>query len=66
MQSPVINHTLPSVLLAGVHLSKVMSALHVSTIHELRKVPVDKLVDYTSGSRVVDDGYFFQNGSSTE
>ena len=66
VQSPVIDHTLPSVSLAGVHLSKVMSALHVSTIHELRKVPVDKLVDYTSGSRVVDDGYFFQNGSSTE
>jgi len=66
VQSPVIDHTLPSVSLAGVHLSKVMSALHVSTIHELRKVPVDKLVDYTSGSRVVNDGYFFQNGSSTE
>src|SRR5712691_11168740 len=44
-----------------------MAALHVSTIHELRKVSVDKLVDYTtSGSRGVDDGYFFQNGSSTE
>jgi hypothetical protein len=66
MQSPVIDHTLPSVSLAGVHLSKVMSALHVSTIHELCKVPVDKLVDYTSGSRVVGDGYFFQNGLSTE
>jgi hypothetical protein len=43
-----------------------MSALHVSTIHELRKVPVDKLVEYTSGSRAVDDGYFFQSGSSAE
>jgi len=66
VQSPVIDHTLPSVSLAGVHLSKVMSALHVSTIQELRKVPVDKLVNYTSGSRAVNDGEFFQNGSSTE
>ena len=66
VQSPVIDHTLPGVSLAGVHLSKVMSALHVSTIQELRKVPVDKLVNYTSGSRAVDDGQFFQNGSSTE
>jgi len=62
MQHPIIDHMLPSVLLAGVHLSKVMSALHVSTIHELRKVSVDKLVEYMSGSRVVEDGYFFQNG----
>ena len=65
VQSPVIDYTLPSVSLAGVHLSKVMSALHVSTIQELRKVPVDKLVSYTSGSRAVNDGHFFQNGSST-
>jgi hypothetical protein len=66
VQSPVIDHSLPSVSLAGVHLSKVMSALHVSTIQELRKVPVDKLVNYTSGSRAVDDGQFFKNGSSTD
>ncbi|KAH9958040.1 carboxylesterase [Russula dissimulans] len=61
-QSPVIDPNLPSVSLAGVHLSKVMSALHVSTIQELRKVPVDKLVNFTSGSRAVKDGYFFDDG----
>jgi len=61
-QSPVVDHNLPSVSLAGVHLSKVMSALHISTIQELRKVPVDKLVNFTSGSRAVKDGYLFDDG----
>ncbi|KAI0252944.1 alpha/beta-hydrolase [Lactifluus subvellereus] len=64
IQSPVIDPIVPSVSLAGVHLSKVMSALRISTIHELRKVPVDKLVHFTSGPRAVDDGYFFKNGSA--
>jgi Carboxylesterase family len=62
VQSPVIDHTVPSISLAGVHLSKVMSALGISTIQELRKVPVDKLVNFTSSSRAVDDGDFFKNG----
>jgi hypothetical protein len=30
----------------------------------LRKVPVDKLVNFTPGSRIVDDGVFFENGLS--
>lgn len=64
VQSPVIEHTVPSISLAGVHLSKVMSALRISTIQELRKVPVDKLVNFTSSSRAVDDGVFFKNGHS--
>jgi hypothetical protein len=64
VQSPAIDHTVPSISLAGVHLSKVMSALRTSTIQELRKVPVDKLVNFTSGSSAVDDGVFFKNGFS--
>ena len=64
VQSPFIDHTVPSIALAGVHLSKVMSALHISTIQELRRVPVDKLVNFTPGSRTVDDGVFFENGHS--
>ncbi|KAH9057916.1 alpha/beta-hydrolase [Lactarius deliciosus] len=43
VQSPITEPNLPSVSLVGVHLSKVMSALRVSTIQELRKVPIDKL-----------------------
>ncbi|KAI0000647.1 Alpha/Beta hydrolase protein [Russula compacta] len=62
VQSPVTDSTLPTISLAGVHLSKVMSALRISTIQELRKVPADKLVNFTSGPRVVDDGYFIKNG----
>ena len=62
VQSPIIEPKLPSVSLVGVHLSKVMSALRISTIQELRKVPIDKLVSFTSGPRAVDDGYFFKNG----
>jgi Carboxylesterase family len=64
VQGPVIEPNVPSVSLAGVHLSKVMSALHISTIHELRKVSADKLVNFTSGPRAVDDGCFFKNGSA--
>jgi hypothetical protein len=63
VQSPVIDPNLPNVSLIGVHLSKVMSALHISTIHELRKVPADKLVNFPAGPRAVDDGYFFKNRS---
>ena len=62
VQSPVTDSTIPSISLAGVHLSKVMSALRISTIQELRKVPADKLVNFTSGPRVVDDGHFIKNG----
>jgi carboxylesterase type B len=61
VQSPVIDHKAPNIALAGVHLSKVMSVLHISTIQELRKVTVDKLVNFTPGSRTVDDGVFFEN-----
>ena len=64
VQSPTIEPNLPSVSFAGVHLSKVMSALRVSTVQELRKVPVDKLVGFTSGPRAVDDGYLLKNGST--
>ncbi|KAI9458913.1 alpha/beta-hydrolase [Lactarius psammicola] len=64
IQSPITEPNLPSVSLVGVHLSKVMSALRVSTIQELRKVPVDKLVSFTTGPRAVDDGYFFKNAST--
>ncbi|KAI0263014.1 alpha/beta-hydrolase [Gloeopeniophorella convolvens] len=62
VQSPAIDHNVPSVSLAGVHLSRVMSALGVSTVEELRKVPVDKLVTYAPGARAVDDGYFILSG----
>lgn len=62
VQSPIIEPNLPSVSFVGGHLNKVMSALRVSTIQELRKVPVDKLVNFTSGPRAVDDGYLFKNG----
>ena len=64
IQSPAIDPVVPSVSLAGVHLSKVMCALRISTIHELRKVSIEKLVNFTSGPRAVDDGYFFKNGSA--
>ncbi|KAH9174733.1 alpha/beta-hydrolase [Lactarius sanguifluus] len=63
VQSPITEPNLPSVSLVGVHLSKVMSALRVSTIQELRKVSIDKLVSFTPGPRAVDDGYFFKNAS---
>ncbi|KAI0053158.1 alpha/beta-hydrolase [Auriscalpium vulgare] len=62
VQSPIIDHNIPNVHVAGVHLSRVMSALNVHSIDELRKLPVEKLVMVGTGARAVDDGIWFSKG----
>ncbi|KAJ7636965.1 Alpha/Beta hydrolase protein [Roridomyces roridus] len=60
IQNAIIDHSIPNVATAGWHLSRVMGALDVTTIEELRAVSCEKLVKNSYGStlRVVDDGHF--------
>jgi len=62
VQSAVFEPTLPDVSSAGWHLSRVMSALQVSSIEKLRLVPIAKLLDLGHTIRAVDDGVFFRDG----
>ncbi|KAI0065295.1 alpha/beta-hydrolase [Artomyces pyxidatus] len=62
IQSAIIDHNIPTVSLAGAHLSRIMSALGVHNIEELRRMSVDKLVNIGIGTRAVDDGVFFRRG----
>ncbi|KAF8156994.1 Alpha/Beta hydrolase protein [Crassisporium funariophilum] len=62
VQSAVFEPTLPDVSNAGWHLSRVMSALQVSTIEKFRSVEVGKLLGLGSTLRAVDDGFFFREG----
>ncbi|KAJ7731122.1 Alpha/Beta hydrolase protein [Mycena maculata] len=61
VQSAIIDHSIPNVVSAGWHLSRVMGSLDVSTVAELRAVSCEKLVKNSCGStlRAVDDGQFF-------
>ncbi|KAF5351202.1 hypothetical protein D9756_008368 [Leucocoprinus leucothites] len=60
IQSAIIESYLPDVASAGWHLSRIMSALHVSTVDELRAVDVKKLTDMRSMHRAIDDEEFFR------
>ncbi|KAJ6532705.1 Carboxylesterase family-domain-containing protein [Mycena vulgaris] len=61
IQSAIIDHSIPDVVSAGWHISRVMTSLDVSTVEELRAVSSEKLVKNSCGStlRAVDDGHFF-------
>ncbi|KAF7316340.1 hypothetical protein MIND_00152800 [Mycena indigotica] len=61
VQSAIIDHSIPDVVSAGWHVSRVMSSLDVQTVDELRCVSADKLMKHSCGSmlRAVDDGHFF-------
>ena len=60
IQSAIIESYLPNVARAGCHLSRIQSALHVSSVDELRTIDVEKLVEMRSLHRVIDDGEFFR------
>ncbi|KAI0313164.1 alpha/beta-hydrolase [Amylostereum chailletii] len=62
VQSAIFEGNVPNQSLAGSQLSRAMSALGVSSIDELRKVDVDKLVMHGASMRAVDDGVFFKEG----
>ncbi|CAA7268349.1 unnamed protein product [Cyclocybe aegerita] len=61
IQSPVFEPTLPDVSSAGWHLSRVMSALQVSSIEKFRHIDVEKLIGLGLNLGAVDDGVFFRD-----
>ncbi|KAF9559455.1 alpha/beta-hydrolase [Agrocybe pediades] len=62
IQSAIFEPTFPDVGSAGWYLSRIMSALQVSTIEKLRHLEVEKLLGLGSNLRAVDDGVFFREG----
>lgn len=60
IQSATFEPHLPDVASVGWHLSRIMSALHVSTVDELRAVDVRTLVSMHCMHRAIDDGFFFR------
>lgn len=62
VQSAVLDHNLPSIADAGWQVSRVLSALNVSTIEEFRATDAQKLVNLGPNLRAVDDGVFFRQG----
>ncbi|TFK41640.1 Alpha/Beta hydrolase protein [Crucibulum laeve] len=61
-QSAIFEPTFPDVPSAGWHLSRIMSALQVSTIEELRSLETEKLIGLGGSIRTIDDGVFFTKG----
>ncbi|THH04943.1 hypothetical protein EW146_g10039 [Bondarzewia mesenterica] len=61
VQSPLIN-TIPDVSTAGLYLVRYMSALHLSSLDDLRKSNLDTLLSLPFSSRAVDDNVFFADG----
>ena len=61
IQSPLID-TIPDVSSAGSHVFRAMSALHLSTVEDLRRVDVDKLLSLNFCGHAVNDGTFFIDG----
>lgn len=62
IQSPAVEHNVPDVRLAGSHLSRTMASLHVSSVEELRRLDVKRLITSQASPRVTDDGVFLGNG----
>ncbi|KAL4257101.1 Carboxylic ester hydrolase [Pleurotus pulmonarius] len=60
IQSAVIDFNVPNVSSAGWQLSRIMSALQVSNLDELRALEAEKLLPYGHLLRVVDDGVFLR------
>lgn len=62
IQSPIIEHSLPDISRAGCHLSRIMAALHISSIEQLRLVDADTLAKFGLTHRAVDNGTFLRKG----
>ncbi|PBK80557.1 alpha/beta-hydrolase [Armillaria gallica] len=62
VQSAILEPNAPDVSAAGWHLSRLMSALHITTVDQLRAIDADKLFAYGLTLRNVDDGVFFRSG----
>ncbi|KAF8886489.1 Alpha/Beta hydrolase protein [Infundibulicybe gibba] len=62
VQSAIFEHNLPDVANAGWHLSRIMAALHVTSVEQLRAIESEKLVVPCPILRAIDDGVFFRQG----
>ncbi|KAF8911744.1 Alpha/Beta hydrolase protein [Mucidula mucida] len=62
IQSAILEPNLPDVAAAGSHLSRIMGALGVSTVDQLRHLDADRLTAYGQALRAVDDDDFFRPG----
>ncbi|TCD65765.1 hypothetical protein EIP91_002250 [Steccherinum ochraceum] len=62
VQSPMLELDIPNVHSAGWQLSRIMCALNVHSVEDLRAVDVDQLVALNQNFRAVDDGLFFAKG----
>lgn len=60
-QSPLLDVNLPNVNIAGLQMSRVLSALRISTIAQLRAVNTETLAAFGLTFRVVDDGLFLRS-----
>lgn len=60
IQSAIMDLEIPSVSSAGWQLSRIMCALHVHSIDELRAVEPEKLVTLGQHMRATNDGVFFR------
>jgi Carboxylesterase family len=62
VQSAVLDHNLPDVTNAGCQLSRLFSAMNISTIEQFRAIEAEKLVGLGQNLRTVDDGAFLRQG----
>ncbi|PFH47384.1 hypothetical protein AMATHDRAFT_152199 [Amanita thiersii Skay4041] len=62
VQSAIFDPIVPEVSSAGWHLNRIMAALRVTTIEELRLIEAEKLVIPGQTFRTVDDGFFLRKG----
>ncbi|KAI0634773.1 carboxylesterase [Trametes polyzona] len=60
IQSAIVDMEVPNVHQTGWQMSKLMSALRVQTVEELRAVDAEKLVLLGQNIRATDDGVFFR------
>jgi len=60
VQSAVLDINLPDVASAGCHLSRVLSALHISTVDQFRAVDPEKLAAFGHSLRATDDAVFLR------
>ncbi|KAJ7598572.1 Alpha/Beta hydrolase protein [Mycena floridula] len=62
IQSPILEPTMPDVASAGCHISRLMCALRLTTLGQLRCIEAEKLLHFGHTLRAVDDGVFFRPG----
>ncbi|RDB27475.1 Lipase 3 [Hypsizygus marmoreus] len=62
VQSAILEHNFPDTANAGWHLSRILSALHISNLEQLRSIDAEKLANISISIRAIDDDVFFRQG----